>query len=101
MSGFVAHNLSGSRLRLRRVDQPGGVWSCWDDSTSEVYAGFFVTGERRWASLRSVRETVEVKGLFDSLDADHCASAGYVRIRLTSGNVVTKITVIRIAEATQ
>ena len=40
-------------------------------------------------------------GLFDSLDADHCAPAGYVRIRLTSGNVATKITVIRIAEATQ
>ncbi|MCY3810006.1 MAG: ISNCY family transposase [Gemmatimonadetes bacterium] len=41
-----------------------------DDATSEVSSGFFVAEEGTWSSLRGVRETVEAKGLFDSLYTD-------------------------------
>ena len=41
-----------------------------DDATGEVYAGSFVTGEGTWSSLGGVWETVEAKGLFDSLYTD-------------------------------
>ena len=49
----------------------GGEW--WDlvvtmdDATGEVLSGFFVEEEGTWSSLRGVGETVEAKGLFDSL----------------------------------
>ena len=41
-----------------------------DDATGEVCSGFFVEEEGTWSSLRGVRETVEAKGLFDSLYTD-------------------------------
>ncbi len=52
----------------------GGEW--WDlvvtmdDATGEVLSGFFVEEEGTWSSLRGVGETVEAKGLFDSLYTD-------------------------------
>jgi len=52
---------------------PGAWWDLvvtMDDATGEVYAGTFVTGEGTWSSLRGVWETVEAKGLFDSLYTD-------------------------------
>ena len=41
-----------------------------DDATSEVYSGFFVDEEGTWSSFRGIGETVETKGLFDSLYTD-------------------------------
>ena len=41
-----------------------------DDATSEVCSGFFVKEEGTWSSFRGVRQTVEAKGLFDSLYTD-------------------------------
>ncbi len=57
---------------------PGEQWDLvvtMDDATGEVHSGFFVAQEGTWSSLRGVRETVEAKGLFDSLYTDrgsHC-----------------------------
>ena len=57
---------------------PGERWDLvvtMDDATGEVHSGFFVAQEGTWSSLRGVRETVEAKGLFDSLYTDrgsHC-----------------------------
>ena len=41
-----------------------------DDATSDVLSGFFVEEEGTWSSLRGVRETVEARGVFDSLYTD-------------------------------
>jgi len=41
-----------------------------DEATSEVLSGFFVAEEGTWSSFRGVRETVEARGLFDSLYTD-------------------------------
>ena len=52
---------------------PGESWDLvvtMDDATGEVLSGFFVEEEGTWSSFRGVRETVEARGLFDSLYAD-------------------------------
>ena len=41
-----------------------------DDATSSVCSGFFAAEEGTWSSLRGIGETVEAKGLFDSLYTD-------------------------------
>lgn len=41
-----------------------------DDATGAVCSGFFVAQEGTWSSFRGVRETVEAKGLFDTLYTD-------------------------------
>ena len=52
-----------------------------DDATGEVLSGFFVEEEGTWSSLRGVGETVEAKGLFDSLYTDsECLRAGSLRV---------------------
>ncbi len=88
-NGWVGHFASGSpgsRLRERCCTRtPRRLRGCpekrWDlvvtmdDATGEVHSGFFVAQEGTWSSLRGVRETVEAKGLFDSLYTDrgsHC-----------------------------
>ena len=67
----------------------GGEW--WDlvvtmdDATGEVLSGFLVEEEGTWSSLRGVGETVEAKGLFDSLYTDRAARTTGTRRRRGAG----------------
>ena len=56
-----------------------------DDATGEVLSGFFLEEEGTWSSLRGVGETVEAKGLFDSLYTDRAARTTGTRRRRGAG----------------
>ena len=68
VAGRMLHQ-DGSRHRWV-ADRWWDLVVTMDDATGEVCSGFFVEEEGTWSSFRGVRETVEAKGLFDSLYTD-------------------------------
>lgn len=77
MAGMMIHQNASTHQWIEGV-----YWDLvvtMDDATSEIYSAFFVAQEGTWSGFRGVKETIEAKGLFASLDSSNkCNSVNII-----------------------